>query len=70
MLTAGVINHTLLKQNETQREVLNQHTIIELEWQNGESELKSNNGFCWQTERIKMRFNCDFFSQQASIVAE
>lgn len=70
MLTAGVINHTLLKQNETQREVLNQHTIIELEWQNEESELKSNNGFYWQTERIKMRFNCAFFSQQASIVAE
>ena len=46
--TAGVIDHTLLK-----KKILNQHTIIEFEWQNEESGLKSNKGFYWQIERIK-----------------
>lgn len=57
MCTAGVIDHTLLK-----IKILNQHTIIEFEWQNEESKLKSNKRFYWQTERKKgMRFNCYFY---------
>jgi hypothetical protein len=48
MCTAGVIDHTLLK-----TEILNQYIIIEFEWQNEESKLKSNNEIYWQIERIK-----------------
>jgi hypothetical protein len=48
IFTAGVIDRTLLK-----IKILNQHTIIEFEWQNEESKVKSNKGIYWQIERMK-----------------